>query len=225
MNDWLTFVVVDPVKAMLIKIWSYIPSLAGAILILVVGWLIAKLVEAIVVRVLKAIKLDAASDKAGISNVLAHGDIKVTVSELFGAIIYWLVILVVLATALNTLNLTIAANLLSRLVEYVPNIIAAVFVLVLGSFLASFVATIVRTAASNAGIARAKLLGQISHMLLVIFAVIIAIEQLNIATALIALAVNVILASIGIGIALAFGLGCKDIAGKLVQDMINSMKK
>jgi len=225
MNDWLTFVVVDPVKAMLIKIWSYIPSLAGAILILVVGWLIAKLIEAVLVRVLKAIKLDSASDKAGITNVLAQGDIKITVSELFGAIIYWLIILVVLATALNTLNLTIAANLLSRLVEYVPNIIAAIFVLVLGSFLASFVATIVRTAASNAGIGKAKLLGQISHALLIIFAVIIAIEQLNIATALIALAVNVILASIGIGIALAFGLGCKDIAGKFVQDVVNNLKK
>lgn len=223
--DWLTFVVVDPVKAMFIKIWSYIPALAGAIVILIAGWLVAKLIEVVVVRVLKAVKLDMASDKAGLANILAKGDIKVTVSELIGGMIYWLIILVVLATALNTLNLSIAANLLSRLVEYVPNMIAAVFVLVLGSFLANFVATIVRTAASNAGVAKAKLLGQIAHMILVVFAFIIAIEQLNIATALIALAVNVILASIGIGIALAFGLGCKDIAGKFVSDVVNNIKK
>lgn len=223
--DWLTFVVVDPVKAMFIKIWSYIPALAGAIVILVVGWLIAKLVEAVVVRVLKAIRLDMASDKAGISNILAQGDIKMSLSEVIGAVLYWLVILVVIATSLNALNLSIAADLVSRLVGYVPNILGAIFILVLGSFLANFIATIVRTTANNAGIGRAKLLGQITQTIIVIFAVAIAIEQLKIASALIVLAVNIILISIGIGIALAFGLGCKDIAGKFMQDLINNMKK
>ena len=223
--EWMTVVVADPVKAMLIKIWSYIPTLLGAILILVIGWMIAKLLEGIVVRVLKAVRLDVASDKAGVSNILAQGDIKLTLSELLGAIVYWLLVLVIIATALNALNLTVAASLISRLVEYVPNIIGAIFVLVLGSFLANFVASIVRTSASNAGIERAKLLGQITQTALITFAIIIAIEQLNIATALIALAVNVILASIGIGIALAFGLGCKDIAGKFVSDLINKLKK
>jgi hypothetical protein len=210
---------------MLIKIWGYIPSLVGAILILVVDWMIAKLIEALVVKVLKAVRLDAASDSAGITNILAQGDIKLTLSELLGAIVYWLLVLVVIVTALNALNLTVAADLLSRLVEYVPNIIAAIFVLVFGSFLASFVASIVRTSASNAGMHNAKLMAKITHSVLIIFAVIIAIEQLKIATALIALAVNVVLASIGIGIALAFGLGCKDIAGKAMADFLNSIKK
>ena len=223
--EWMTVVVTDPVKAMMIKIWSYIPTLAGAILILVVGWLIAKVIEAVVIRALKAVRLDAASDKAGISNVLAQGEIKMTLSELIGALVYWLVVLVIIATALNALNLTVAASLISRLVEYVPNIITAVFALVLGSLLANFVASIVRTTASNAGIDRAKLLGQITQTVIMIFATIIAIEQLNIATALIALAVNIILASLGIGIALAFGLGCKDIAGKFVSDLVNKLKK
>lgn len=223
--DWLTFVVVDPVKVMFVKIWSYIPSLAGAIVILVVGWLIAKLVEAIVVRALKAVRLDTASDKAGIANILAQGEIKLSLSELIGAIIYWLVVLVVIATALNALNLAIAADLISKLVAYVPNILAAVFILVLGSFLANFVATIVRTSASNAGLKKAKFLGQITQIVLVIFAVVIAIEQLKIASAVLVLAVNIILMSVGLAIAIAFGLGCKDIAGKFISDVVNNLKK
>ena len=223
--DWLTFVVVDPVKAMSVKVWSYVPVVAGAILILVIGWLVAKLLESVIARVLKAIRLDEASDKAGISNVLAQGEIKLTLSELIGALIYWVVILVVIATALNALNLTIAADMIGKLVGYVPNILAAVFILVLGSFLANFISTIVRTSAGNAGIGNAKLLAKITHMLIVIFAVIAAIEQLQIASALIVLAVNVILISIGIGIALAFGLGCKDIAGKFMSETINNLKK
>lgn len=223
--DWLTFVVVDPVKAMAIKIWSYVPSLIGAIVILVVGWLLAKFIETIIVRVLKAIKVDGLCDQAGVSKVLAQGDIKASVSEIVGGLIYWLIILVVIATGLNALNLTVAANLLSRLIEYVPNIIGAVFVLILGAFLANFVGTIIRTTTSNAGISNAKFLGNIAQAVLIAFSIIIAIEQLNIATALITLAVNVILAAVGLGLALAFGLGCKDLAGKTMNDFLNNLKK
>lgn len=223
--DWLTFVVVDPVKAMLIKIWGYVPAIAGAIVILVVGWLIAKLVEAVIVRVLKAIRLDVASDKAGVSNVLAHGEIRRSLSELIGVIVYWIVILVVIATALGTLNLTVAADLVSRLIEYVPNILGAIFILIVGAFVADFVATIVRATAGNAGIKKAALLAKMSKAVLIIFAIVVAIEQLQVASTLIVLAVNIILISVGLGIALAFGLGCKDIAGKFIQDVVNDLKK
>jgi len=223
--DYLNVVVMDPVKAMSIKIWSYIPAIAGAIVILVVGWLIAKVIEALVARILKAVKLDAASEKAGIANVLAKGDIKLTLSELIGAIVYWLIILVVIATTLDALNLKIASSLMTRLVGYVPNIIAAVFIMILGAFVANFVGTIVRTAGNNAGLKNTKMLSQLAQIVLMVFTVIVAIEQLEIATTLLVLSVNIVLVSIGLGIAIAFGLGCKDIAGKFMQDTINSMKK
>jgi hypothetical protein len=223
--EWLTFVVVDPVKAMFVKIFGYVPSLAGAIVILVVGWLVAKLIEAVIVRLLKAIRLDAVSDKAGITAVLAKGDIKVSLSDIIGALIYWIVVLVVIATALSALNLGIAADLITRLVEYVPSILAAIFILVVGALLGNFVATVVRTAASNAGISNAKILAQITQIVIVIMSFIIAIEQLKIATTLIILSINIILMSIGLGLAIAFGLGCKDMVGKMVQDAVNKVKK
>lgn len=223
--DRLALIVADPVKAMLIKIWSYIPAILGAIVILIIGWIVAKFIEAIVVRGLKAARLDVVSDKAGIANMLAQGDIKWTLSELVGVIIYWIVMLSVLAAALNALNLTVAGDLLSRLVAYIPNIVVAIFVLVLGTFLASFVAGVVRTTVSNAGVGNAKLLSKITQTVLVVFAVIIAIEQLNIATAFIAFAVNILLASVGLGAALAFGLGCKEIAGKAMQGILDKVKK
>lgn len=223
--DRLTLIVADPVKAMLIKIWSYIPTIVGAIIILVIGWIIAKFVEAIVVRALKASRLDVVSDKAGIANMLAQGEVKFTLSELVGVMVYWIVMLSVLAAALNALNLTVAGDLLSRLVAYIPNIIIAIFVLVLGSFLATFVAGVVRTAVGNAGMGNAKLLAKITHTVLIVFAGIIAIEQLNIATAFVAFAVNIILASIGLALAISFGLGCKDIAAKAMSDLLNKVKK
>jgi hypothetical protein len=225
MNEFLAVVVADPVKAMLIKIWSYIPAVAGSIVILVIGWLVAKLIEAIVVRVLKMVKLDMASEKAGIAKVLAQGDIRVSLSELLGVITYWVVMLITIVTMLNALNLTVAANLLSRLVEYIPNIITAIFALVLGLFLASFVSTIVKTAAANAGLGNSKLLAQVAQIVLVIFAVAVSVEQLKISAVLVGMTINIILASIGLGLALAFGLGCKDIAAKTMQELLNKLKK
>lgn len=225
MGETMKIAIVDPINAMFIKIWGYIPSILGAIAILIVGWFIAKLIQAIVARVLKMLRLDVASEKAGIEKILAQGEVRMTLSEVIGAIIYWLVILIVIATALSALNLNVAAELVTKLAEYVPNILAAVFILILGLFLANFVGTIVRTSASNAGITTAKLLGKITQVILVVFAAVIAIEQLKIATALIILATNIVLMAIGLGIALAFGLGCKDIAGRFVQDVINSLKK
>lgn len=223
--DRLMVIVADPVKAMLIKIWGYVPTILGALVILIVGWLIAKLIEVVVVRALKMIRLDAVSDKSGLTNVLAQGEIKCTLSELIGIIFYWLIIFVVIATVLNALNLTIAADILSRLVGYIPNILGAIFILIVGSLLATFVATIVRTAASNAGLGNAKALAQITNIVLIVFAAIIAIEQLGIGVGIINLAVSIILASVGIGLALAFGLGCKDMAQKAMSDLMAKMKK
>jgi hypothetical protein len=218
-------IVADPVKAMFIKIWGYIPTILGSILILVVGWFLAKLIETVIARVLKIVKLDQASEKSGIATMLAQGDIKATLSEIVGGLIYWVVILIVIATAMNAMNLTIAADILSRLVGYVPNILGAIFVVVLGTFLATFVSAIVRTTASNAGIENSKTLAEVTKIVLVVFAIIMAVEQLGIGVAIINLAVSIILASAGLAIAIAFGLGCKDIAGKAIADMLNKMKK
>lgn len=223
--DNLNVVVMEPIKVMAIKIWSYIPAIVGAVIIVVVGWLIAKVIEALVSRVLKAVHLDTASDKVGISKILAEGDIKLSPSDLIGAMAYWVIMLIAVSTMLDALNLKVASALVSRLVSYVPNIIAAIFILILGSFLANLVAAIIRTAAANAGLKNAKLLSQIAQVVLMVFTVIIAIEQLKIATALLILTVNIVLISIGIGLALAFGLGCKDIAGKFVQDVVNKLNK
>jgi len=145
------------------------------------------------------VKLDVASEKAGIEKILAQGEVKMTLSGIIAAIIYWCVILIVIATALSALNLNVAAELITKLAEYIPNILGAVFILIFGTFLSNFVGTIIRTAAANAGIATAKLLGKIAQVILMVFAVIIAIEQLKIATALIILSANIVLMAIGLG--------------------------
>ena len=149
--DW-TFVVMESVREMLTKVGAFIPKLLGVLIILVVGWLLAKLIETLIVRALKLVRLDTLSEKSGTSNFLAKGGIKYTLAELIGVLVYWIVLLIVIITALNALQWTVAAELLNTIVGYIPNIIVAVVILVIGMFVSTLLGTVIRTAASNAGI-------------------------------------------------------------------------
>jgi len=92
-------------------------------------------------------------------------------------------------------------------------------------FVSTMLAGIIRTAAGNAGIKQARLLGQITQVVVIGFAIVVSLEQLNIGRIIIASAVQIILAAIGLGMAIAFGLGCKEIAGKYMADTLNKLKK
>ncbi len=221
--DWKT-IVVEPVKVILIRAGAFVPTLVGVLIILIVGWIIANVVKSIITKVLKIAQLDTAGEKSGFADLLRKGGIKYTISELIGVLGYWLVMLLVFVSALNALGMTVAAELLDKVLLYIPNVIASIFILVLGLFFAGLLATIVRTAATNAGIGYAKLLGQIVQIVIGIFAVAISLEQLKIGTTIITLALNIIIAAIGLAFAIAFGLGAKDVAGRLVSDFIEKLK-
>ena len=221
--DWSS-VVMEPVTQMLARVAGFLPTFIGVLVILIAGWIIAGALKNVVIKVLKLIQLDTASEKSGLGDILRRGGIRQTVSELIGALIYWLIMLMVFMTALNALGMTVAAALLDKVILYIPNVIAAMFILSLGIFFSSMVGTIVRTASSNAGITQAKFLGQATQTVIMIFAAIITLEQLNIASSVLNLTINIIFASMGLALALAVGLGSKDIAGKLMQDLVNKVK-
>ncbi len=221
--DWNAVVMV-PVKEVLARLAGFLPTLLGVLVILIVGWIIAGMLKGVVVKVLKLIQLDTASEKSGLGDILRRGGIRQTLSELIGVLIYWLVILLVFMTSLNALGMTVAASLLDKVILYIPNVIAAIFILSLGIFFSSMVGTIVRTASSNAGIAQAKFLGQLTQTVIMIFAAVITLEQLNIASSILNFAINIILASLGLALAIAVGLGSKDMAGKMIQDLVNKVK-
>ncbi len=216
--------VLGPGKAALVQIGNFFLNLGLIVLVLIVGWLIAKIVRTIVVRVLKAVKLDVLSQRARLDEILRKGGIRYTLSELLGSICYWLLVLVALVVAVNAVGLSAAAELLNRIILYIPNVIAAIFILVLGAFLARVLGNVVQAACANAGITQSKFLAKLVEIVIIIFALAITLEQLNIGKTIIGLAVNIILASLGLGFALAIGLGCKDIVGKAASEWIEKLK-
>jgi hypothetical protein len=221
--DW-NAILMEPVRQMLVRVGGFLPTLIGVLVILIVGWIIAGILKNVAVKVLKLIQLDTASERSGLGDLLRRGGIGLSLSELIGVLIYWLIMLLVFMTALNALGMTIAAQLLDKVILYIPNVIAAVFILALGIFFASMISAIVRTASSNAGVAQSKFLGQMTQTVIMIFTVLITLEQLNIAASVLNIAINILLASVGLAVAIAVGLGSKDIAGRLMEGLVNKLK-
>ena len=220
-STWFQTTVAEPVTALRDQIMAFLPTLLGALLILIIGWLIAQAIQGIVVRVLKTVGLDKLADQVQLSNVLAKGGVRARVSELIGAIVYWLVMLAVVMVVFNALQLTVAAELFQSIVAFLPNVIAALFILIVGIFAAAFLSATMRTAASNAGLSQPQLIGQLVQTIVVIFAAVAALQQLRIP--FFGEVFLIILAGISLGSALAFGLGCKDQAGRWVSGLVDQL--
>jgi len=215
----------DVAKLAFIRMSDFLWGLIGLLIIIVVGWLVARLVETAIAKVLKVVKLDVAAETAGVNNFLAKGGIKLTISGLIASIFYWLVLLVTAAVAVDFLDLQIVGLLLDKIILYVPNVIISIFILLLGIFVSTFLETLVRTAAANAGLVRANLISKLVGFIIIVSAITIALEQLNIGADLIVLIVKSIIISIALAAALAFGLGCKDMAADWLAETIEKLQE
>ena len=216
--EWKNLVI-EPVTQMLTRIMAYLPVLLGALVILIVGWIVAKAIRRLVDWLLKTIRFDALADKAGISEILRKGDLKITAREVVSSIVYWLIIIMVLVMTVDALGLPKSSDILESLFAYVPKVISALLVLVVAMFLASFVSGIVRTAAGNANLPKPEIFAGISRWAIIIFAVTISLEQLGIAPLLVTATFNIILGGVCLALALAFGLGGKDAAAKYLEEL------
>jgi small-conductance mechanosensitive channel len=217
--------IAEPVRQMLTKILAYLPILLGALIILIVGWIVAKLIRRAVDLLLKAVRFDAMADKTGISEVLRKGDLNITAREVISGLVYWLIMIMVLVMTVDALGLPKASDILASLFAYIPKVIAALLVLVVAMFLASFVSGIVRTAAGNANMPKPEMIAGISRWAIIIFAVTIAMEELGIAPLLVGTAFNIILGGVVLALALAFGLGGKDAAAKYLEESKHKLEE
>jgi len=211
--------IAEPVRQMLSRILAYLPILLGALAILIVGWIIAKALRRTIDWLLKVVHFDALAEKAGVSDILKKGELKVSASEVVSGIVYWLIIIMVLVMAVDALGLPKASDVLAGLFAYVPNVIASLLVLVVAMFLASFVSGIVRTAAANANLPKPEIFAAVSRWAIIIFAITIALEQLGIASLLVTTTFNIILGGVCLALAIAFGLGGKDTVAKYLEEL------
>lgn len=220
---WMMSTAAESVKAMVTRIAWSVPRLAGAIAILIIGWLIARAVKWALVKALKVVPFDEFARKLKVADFLQKGEVKYQLSELIGVTVYWLILLAFLLAGLDALGMTVAAQLLEKVLDYVPQVLAGIIVLILGLFFATVVGGVVQTAAANAGVSQARGLSQIARMAVIIFAVAVSLEKFF-SSMIVQATFTIILTAVSFGFALAFGLGCKEIAGRSVSDFLDKIR-
>ena len=209
----------EPVREMSTKILSFIPNLLVALVILIVGWIIARVIRALVERVLRLARFDILTERAGINQALQQGQITTKPSGIVGKLFYWIVVLLALVMAIDALGLTVATQLLNELLFYIPNVIAAVFILTLGFFFGGLVRGFVQTLVGGVRAVNPETIGKVAQAAVIIFAVAASLEQLRIATTIITNAFTLLFGALALGLALAFGLGCKDMVKEWVKGL------
>lgn len=199
------------------EIAAFLPRLIGAIIILVLGWIVAKAFRAVSLKVLKLIRLNFLTEKAGIEKFLQNGGLKASSIEILSSLLYWLIMLIVILATFNSLGLGVASELFNKIILFIPNIIVAILVLILGLFLANFISQILVTYLKNVEIDNSELIGKIAKYLVIIFVVSLTFNQLNIASDLVTNAFLIAFSAVCLALALAFGLGGRDWAANIIN--------
>ena len=204
---------------------NFLPDLLGAIIIFLVGIILAKWAKALVVKVLGLVSLDKLVRSTGFNQFLTKAEIKVKVEAFLGEIVRWLIIAVFSIAAINVIGLTTVSAVLTSLLAYIPNIISAVLILTVGVMLAGLVENLVKGTVSQVEVKTSRLLSKIASYLVVIVAILAAVNELGIAQSLINTLFTGLVATLTLGIGLALGLGGKDVISKVLLDWYTQFKK
>lgn len=203
---------------------TFIPKLLGFLVILLVGWLIATAISKAVTFLLRKIGFDRLGERIGLSRLEQNMGVHMDAAGLLGKIVYWFIFLIFLVPAVDALGLTAVSGILNTLIAYIPNVFVAILVLFLGTLAATFVADIVRGATASAKVGNPTVFANIARYAIIGFAALIALEQLQIAPALLNELFGAIAAAAAIAFGLAFGLGGQDTARKYLSRGENTMR-
>jgi small-conductance mechanosensitive channel len=208
---------VNAMSTMWNSVGVFIPRLFGALIVVLLGFVVAKLLDTLLSKLLAKFGLDRLMAGAGLTKLLSRVGIQVPVSTLIGKIVYWFVLLVFLVSAAESLGLERVSATLDVFALYLPKVFAAGLVLLAGVLLAQLAAGLLRSAAEGVGLDYANSLGRIAQAMVIIISISVAIGQLEIKTDLLNNVIAIILISIGLAIALAMGLGSREIAGQIIS--------
>lgn len=214
----------------LLKLWdgflSFIPGLIAAIIIFLIGWILAVFIGKLIAEVLTRIKLNQFFERAGWKTALERAEMKINPSDFIGAIVKWILVITFLYAAVGVLGAPFAAfkDLLGGILTYLPNVIVAVLVFVVAVIIADIVEKVVRAAVEGIKVGYGHLVGVIIKWAIWIFAILAILYQLGIARPFMETLFQGIVAMLVISLGISFGLGGKDVAAEVLQDLRKKLK-
>ena len=216
MDDFLQLIL-EPMKEVFSKFKEFAPNILATMTILLVGILFARIMKAVLLRFLRAIKFDSWSDRMGLTVVMRKGDLWAKPSVAVGSIVFWLLLIISLLTGLSALKIHAIDNLVAQFFLYLPRAFSAVLILVFGYIIAGFIGRAVLITAVNSGYHYAKLLAEAVRLLLTVLILAMALEQLQVAPGIVVAAFSIIFGGIVLALAVSFGVGGIDAARRMIE--------
>jgi small-conductance mechanosensitive channel len=205
----------QPLQDALSTFLGYIPQLIGALIILIVGYVVARVLRAVVGRVLQGIGFDRWMERGGITQFFDRAETNQTPASILGALVFWFVFIIAITMAADALGIPQVSVVLAQLIAYIPNIIAAILILILAALLANFISGIVRGATGS------DLLSSIAQYAIIVYAVFAALTQLGVAVQLTANTFLILLGAVALAAAIAFGIGGQEMARDILKKVYN----
>lgn len=196
---------------------NFLPSLLGAILVFIAGWIIAVAVGKLAQKFMETLRVDKAAEKIGFDGKIIGSDMKMTISSFFGGLVKWFLVLVFVMAAADILNLDQVTGFLDSILLYIPNVIVAVVILAAVFLIGNFVYGVVKGSTRAAGVMSATLLAAISKWSIIIFGIFAALIQLGVASSLVSTIFVGVVAMLALAGGLAFGLGGRDEAALILK--------
>jgi hypothetical protein len=198
---------------------SAIPRIIGFAVVLIVGWIISSLLAKGVAALLHAVKFNDLARRSGFADFVQKMGVKDDSSGVIASIVKWFVRLITLVVAFDTLGLPAVSNVLQQLLLWLPNLVVALVVLVIGGLAANGLSQLVRGTTAQAGFTNPDMLATVTKVAVWGFAIVVAVNQLGIATTLINTRLIGIVGAFSIAFGLAFGLGGRDRAAQMLNTM------
>lgn len=197
---------------------SAIPRILGFIIIVAIGWFVSTLLARAVVGLLRAIRFDELMQRSGLADFIAKMGTGIDSAGLVAAVVKWIVRLVVLLVAFDALGLPAVSDVMRQLLLWLPDLVVAIFVLFIGGIAARALGNIVRGATAESGFANPETLANVARTSVWAFAIVVAINQLGIASNLINTLFTGFVGALAIALGLAFGLGGRDLAARTLEN-------
>ncbi len=220
---------VDVLRSAFVDLWvsamSFLPQLVFAVVVFLLGLLVANLLKTAVIRVIRFMKVDDLLERLDAKTFFSRAGIRFDVAELFGWLVKWFIILIALIAAADALGWSQVTEFLTLVVAYIPNVLVAVIILLVGFLLGNFVQDLIKGAVKVANMTSATFLAAIAKWSIIVFSLMMALVQLGIGAALVQTLFTGFVAMVALAGGLAFGLGGKEQASKILDHIYRDITK
>jgi hypothetical protein len=217
-QDW-TIITLDALQKGWESFILFVPKLIGATIVFVIGWILSSIVGKIITQISKKIKLDRFFEKTGWKEALEKAEVKVTFSEFIGQIFKWILVIVFLLASVEILGFVQFADFLKKIVLWLPNLIVAVAIFVVTVVIADILDKLIKASVKRMEIGYVGFLGGLVKGAVYVFAILAILLQLGVTPQIVNALIFGFIFTISLALGLAFGLGGKDAAAKLIEEI------